>query len=156
MGCQVSRLEQSEEDEPARPGLLRRFEDITWLRGGEGTEKSTHSRKQLIEKGAGEDEDEEKGPIPQRDDKIGLLKAASLDKENLKTLGSGEEEEEEEERDMGMAENGNGGVSQDDGLRCSGWEDYPLGPRSPSFREYCINRRSRDLDKDCNGEFFGP
>ncbi|RVW45062.1 hypothetical protein CK203_067592 [Vitis vinifera] len=103
MGCQASRLEQDEEGQPARPGLLRRFEDIT-----------------------------KREEVESRDKK----------------------EEKEEERDKGRVDDWDDSGDQDDEGWLSDREDHLFYPRSPSFREYCINCYSRELDKD-DGEIFG-
>ncbi|XP_034708327.1 uncharacterized protein LOC117931437 isoform X2 [Vitis riparia] len=155
MGCQASRLEQDEEGQPARPGLLRRFEDITWLRRSESIGKGTLSTKQLIEEQGGEDEE---GSAPKHSDKdvshipvvsIGLVEAPSLDEVNVKIVESRyKKEEKEEERDKGRVDDWDDRGDQDDEGWLSDREDHLFYPRSPSFREYCINCYSRELDKD--------
>lgn len=124
---------QDEDGQPGRASLFRRFEDITWPRRSDSIGKiSTGSAKKL-------NEEEEGGGDEKHVVSVGLVKAHSLDGVNLKMVESGDEEEEEEESGMVDEER----------------EDHLFGPRSPSFREYCINYFSEDLDKDDDiGEFF--
>ena len=133
MGCQVSRLDQNEDGQPARLGLFRRFEYVGRLRRSE-----TLPEKQLNEEE--EDGQDEKGCTTKHNDKdvshipvvsIGHKKAHSLDEVSLKMIDS-DEEKEERENDR---------------------EDHLFVPRSPSFRVYCVNYHSMELDMD-DGEFF--